>query len=258
MDLKLTNKIAIVLAASKGLGKAVATALANEGATVIISSRNAEKLNEAAAEIKEATRSKVTCIPADVSKPKDIETLINTTVQKFGRIDILINNTGGPPFDKFETFDDEAWKKAFDGILLTFARNSRLVLPHIKKTGCGRIINIISGSAKSVLANSVLSTSMRMGVVGMAKLMADELGAYNITVNNVAPGLILTDRVKDTLPKDKPTEQVLKERAEAIPLKRIGTPEEFAGIVAFLASEKASYITGTTIQVDGGASRSIY
>ncbi|WDF54980.1 SDR family oxidoreductase [Mucilaginibacter sp. KACC 22063] len=258
MDLKLTNKIAIVLAASKGLGKAVATALANEGATVIISSRNAEKLNEAAAEIKEATRSKVTCIPADVSKPKDIENLINTTVQKFGRIDILINNTGGPPFDKFETFDDQAWRKAFDDILLSFARNSRLVLPHMKKTGGGRIINIISGSAKSVLANSVLSTSMRMGVVGMAKLMADELGAYNITVNNVAPGLILTDRVKDTLPKDKPAEQILKERAEAIPLKRIGKPEEFAGIVAFLASEKASYITGTTIQVDGGASRSIY
>lgn len=258
MDLKLNHKIAIVLAASKGLGKAIATALAHEGATVVISSRNVGQLNEAAAEIKELTRRNVTCIPADVSKTEDIHNLITQVVNTFGHIDILINNTGGPPFDKFETFDDEAWKKAFDDILLAFARNSRLVLPHMKTTGSGRIINIISGSTKSVLANSVLSTSMRMGVVGMAKLMADELGSYNITVNNVAPGMILTDRIKHTLPKGQDPAVAMEERAKAIPLGRIGNPAEFAAAVAFLASEQASYITGITLQVDGGASRSIY
>jgi 3-oxoacyl-[acyl-carrier protein] reductase len=128
----------------------------------------------------------------------------------------------------------------------------------MQKAGAGRIVNIISGSVKSVLSNSVLSTSMRIGVVGMAKMMADELGIYNITVNNVAPGLILTDRIKHTLPPDKDLEQALKERSAQIPLRRIGEPHELAALVAFLVSAQASYISGTTIQVDGGASRSIY
>ena len=127
----------------------------------------------------------------------------------------------------------------------------------MKNAGDGRIINIISGSVKSVLANSVLSTSMRMGVVGMAKLMADEFGPYQITVNNIAPGLILTDRIKDTVPKGVDFEQALKEKAKAIPAGRIGKPEELGALVAFLASEQAAYISGTTIQVDGGANRGI-
>jgi 3-oxoacyl-[acyl-carrier protein] reductase len=258
MDLKLSNKIAIVLAASKGLGKAIATTLAEEGATVIISSRNQEQLDATAAEIKEETRRGVTAIAADVSNPADIESLIQQTVDKFGAIDILINNTGGPSFDKFENFSDEAWKKAFDDILLAFARNSRLALPYLKKSDSGRIINIVSGSIKSVLENSVLSTAMRMGVVGMAKLMADEFGPYNITVNNVAPGLILTDRIKHTLPKDVNPDEAIKQKTKSIPLGRIGKPEEFAAAVAFLASEQASYISGVTLQVDGGATRSIY
>lgn len=259
MDLKLSNKIAIVLAASKGLGKAIATALADEGATVIISSRNLDQLNEAAAEIKKETRRDVTVIAADVSRPEDIASVIQQTVEKFGGVDILINNTGGPPFDKFENFDDDAWKKAFDDILLVFARNSRLALPYLKRSDTGgRIINIISGSVKSVLTNSVLSTAMRMGIVGMAKMMADEFGPYNITVNNVAPGLILTDRIKHTIPKDQDPDEAIKQKAQSIPLGRIGKPEEFAAAVAFLASEQASYITGTTLQVDGGASRAIY
>ncbi|NCD68710.1 SDR family oxidoreductase [Mucilaginibacter agri] len=258
MDLKLSNKIAIVLAASKGLGRAIATTLADEGATVIISSRNQEQLDATAAEIKEETRRSVTAIAADVSNPADIKSLIEQTVERFGAIDILINNTGGPPFDKFENFDDEAWKKAFDDILLAFARNSRLALPYLKKSDSGRIINVVSGSIKSVLTNSVLSTAMRMGVVGMAKMMADEFGPYNITVNNVAPGLILTDRIKHTIPKDQDPDEAIKQKAASIPLGRIGKPEEFAAAVAFLASEQASYITGTTLQVDGGASRAIY
>jgi 3-oxoacyl-[acyl-carrier protein] reductase len=258
MDLKLKDKVAIVLAASKGLGKAVALALSTEGAKVIISSRNADELNKTAAEIGAQTGNQVVAIPADVSNAAQITALIKKVADTFGRIDVLLNNSGGPPFDKFENFSDEQWQKAFEVSLLSFARNAREVLPHMQKAGGGRIINITSVSVKSVLSNSVLSTSMRMGVVGMAKLMADEFGPYQITVNNVAPGLILTDRIKDTLPKGVDIEIALKERAKSIPAGRIGKPEELAALVTFLASEQAAYITGTTIQVDGGANRGIF
>ncbi|HWZ15047.1 MAG TPA: SDR family oxidoreductase [Mucilaginibacter sp.] len=258
MDLKLTNKVAIVLAASKGLGKAIATALSAEGAKVVIGSRDKNELNKTAGEIQKLTGNEVLAIPVDVSNAGQVKSLVEKSAEHFGRIDILLNNGGGPPFDKFEKFDDEAWQKAFELTLLSFARTSKLVLPHMQKTGGGRIINIISGSVKSVLANSVLSTSMRMGVVGMAKMMADEFGPYNITVNNIAPGMILTDRLKHTLPSGVNTDDALKERAKNIPLGRIGKPEELAALAAFLASEQGAYISGTTIQVDGGASRGIF
>jgi 3-oxoacyl-[acyl-carrier protein] reductase len=258
MDLKLTNKVAIVLAASKGLGRAIATTLSAEGAKVIIGSRNADELNKTAAEIQQLTGNEVIAIPVDVSKSDDIENFIKQAAAKFGRIDILLNNAGGPPFDKFENFDEQAWQKAFELNLLSVARLSRLALPYLKQSGNGRIINIVSGSIKSVLNNAVLSTSMRMGIVGMAKHMADEFGPYNITVNNVAPGLILTDRIKDTVPKGIDPEEGLKEKAKNIPLGRIGKPEELAAVVAFLASEQAAYVSGTTISVDGGASRAIF
>ncbi|SDE18392.1 3-oxoacyl-[acyl-carrier protein] reductase [Mucilaginibacter pineti] len=258
MDLKLNNKVALVLAASKGLGKAIATALAAEGAKVIIGSRDEKELNQTAAEIKALTGNEVIAIPVDVSKGNEIAEFVKKAAAAYGRIDILVNNAGGPPFDKFENFDDEQWQKAFDLNLLSVARLSKLVLPYMQQSGSGRIINIISGSVKAVLGNSVLSTSMRMGVVGMAKLMADEFGPYNITVNNVAPGLILTDRIKHTLPKDIDSETAIKDKAKSIPLGRIGKPEELAALVTFLASEQAAYISGTTIQVDGGANRSIF
>jgi 3-oxoacyl-[acyl-carrier protein] reductase len=258
MNLHLTNKVAIVLAASKGLGKAIATSLSAEGAKVIIGSRDEAELNKTAAEIQKLTGNEVVAIAVDVSSSDEIKNFIEQAAAKFGRIDILLNNAGGPPFNKFENFDDDAWQKAFELNLLSVARTSRHVLPHMQKTGSGRIINIISGSVKAVLASSVLSTSMRMGVVGMAKLMADEFGPYNITVNNVAPGMILTDRLKHTIPQGINPEEALKEKAKNIPLGRIGKPEELAALVAFLASEQAAYISGTTIQVDGGANRSIF
>ena len=209
-------------------------------------------------EIRQQTGNDVAAIPVDVANTASVNNFMGKAAKLYGHIDILLNNAGGPPFDKFENFDDEQWQKAFDLNLLSMARTSRLVLTYMKPTGSGRIINIISGSVKSVLASSVLSTAMRMGVVGMAKLMADELGPYNITVNNVAPGLIFTDRIKHTLPKNMDIEEAIKEKTKGIPLGRIGKPEELASLVAFLASEQASYISGQTIQVDGGAGRSIY
>jgi 3-oxoacyl-[acyl-carrier protein] reductase len=258
MDLKLHNKVALVLAASKGLGKAIATTLSAEGAIVVIGSRDKAGLDNTAAEITKLTGNSVLPLTVDVSDAGEIAAFVKHAADTFGRIDILLNNAGGPPFDKFENIDDEQWLQAFNLNLMSVTRASKLVLPYMKPTGSGRIINIISGSVKAVLAGSVLSTAMRMGVVGMAKLMADEFGPYNITVNNVAPGLILTDRIKHTLPKDVDTEQAMKDKAKSIPLGRIGNPEELAALVAFLASEKASYISGQTIQVDGGASRAIY
>jgi 3-oxoacyl-[acyl-carrier protein] reductase len=187
---------------------------------------------------------------------------MDTAAKQFGSIDILVNNAGGPPFGRFESFDEAAWQSAFELNLLSFARMCRLAIPHMRPTGSGRIINIVSLSVKTFLADSVLSTSMRMGVVGMAKMLSNELAPDNITVNNVAPGLILTDRVKDTLPPvgpDGPSlEELLALRAKDIPLGRIGKPEELAALVTFLASPLAGFITGTTIQVDGGAVKAPY
>lgn len=258
MDLKIQNKVALVLAASKGLGKAIATTLAAEGANVVIGSRNRQELDTTADEIRQTAKGKVLAVTVDVTRPEQLEHIVAETVKAFGRIDILVNNAGGPPFNKFETFNDEQWQAAFDQNLMSFVRASRLAVPHMRAAGGGRIINIISASVKYVMANSVLSTSMRMGVTGMAKLLADELGPDNITVNNVAPGLILTGRIKETMPQGSDFDAALKEKSQAIPLRRIGKPEELAALVAFLASEPAAYITGTTIQIDGGANRGIF
>jgi len=262
MDLQLKDKTALVLASSKGLGKAIAMALAAEGADVVIGSRNQKELDETANEISAKYKTKIFPVAVDVTIPSDIENFVFRSVREFGKIDILVNNAGGPPFGKFESFDDQAWLKAFELNLMSAVRLSRLTVPYMRKTGSGRIINIVSLSVKTYLENSVLSTSIRMGVVGMAKMLSNELGPDNITVNNVAPGLFLTDRIRETMFKNMAAGQtendVLIEMAKEIPLRRIGKPEELASLVAFLASPLAGYITGTTIQIDGGAVKSPY
>jgi 3-oxoacyl-[acyl-carrier protein] reductase len=262
MDLQLKGKTALVMAASKGLGKACATALAAEGADIVIGARNAETLERTATGLLALGKGRVLAVPVDVRNASQTAGIVSAAVTTFGKIDILVNNAGGPPFGPFESFDENAWQAAFELTLLSTVRLTRLVIPHMRKTGSGRIINITSLTVKTYLPNSVLSTSIRMGVTGMAKMLSNELGPDNITVNNVAPGLILTDRVKDTLPAAVPGgpgfDEMLAERAKDIPLRRIGRPEELGALVAFLASPLASYITGTTIQIDGGATKATY
>lgn len=263
MDLGLQDKVAVVMAASKGLGRACATALAAEGARVTIGARGAQSLVKTAQEIQKATRSRVLAVPTDVTKAEDVEAIVAATVREFGRIDILVNNAGGPPAGNFESFGDAQWQAAFELNLLSTVRLVRLVLPHMRKTGSGRIITIVSTSVKQPIDGLLLSNAIRSGVVGMAKTLSVELAPDNITVNNVCPGRILTDRLRqiyhinERMQQGMSEEAVLKEMAQDVPMGRVGKPEELGALVAFLTSQQAAYITGTTIQVDGGLVRSL-
>jgi 3-oxoacyl-[acyl-carrier protein] reductase len=262
MDFGIRGKSALVLAASKGLGRASALALAQEGALVMIGSRNAAELGNTAALLREQTGAEIRAMPVDVTDPAQCAAIHHAAVEAFGRVDILVNNAGGPPFGPFETFDDEQWHKALELNLMSTVRFTRMVLPAMKVARWGRIVNIVSLSVKSVLPGSVLSTAGRLGIVGMAKLLADEVASFQITVNNVASGVILTDRVRQMsiqprLDRGMDEKAALEDIAQSIPAKRVGKPEELAALVAFLASEQAAYITGTTIPVDGGVVRSI-
>lgn len=262
MNFGLEGKVALVLGASKGLGRASAQALANEGARVAIGARTPHELEQAAREIQQSSGSQVIAVPVDVTRNDEAAAMVDTAVRQFGRIDILVTNAGGPPFGLFRDFEDTHWQAAFELSLLSVVRFIRLVLPHMRKTGSGRIINITSLSVKQALESTLLATSMRMGVVALAKSLSSELGPDQITVNNVASGIILTDRLRQRpgvkeLIAAKADQglgeaEALQELAADIPLGRVGQPEELAALVAFLASERASYITSTTILVDGG------
>jgi 3-oxoacyl-[acyl-carrier protein] reductase len=264
MDLGLKQKVALVLAASKGLGRASAEALADEGAHVVIGSRHKEQLEQTAREIAQGTGSRVVAVPTDVTRAEDIANIVATTMKEFGRLDILINNAGGPPLGMFEHFDDEQWKAAFELTLLSTVRLIRQVLPYMRQSGGGRIINIVSTSVKQPIDGLLLSNAIRPGVIGLAKTLSIELAPDNITVNNVCPGRILTDRLRQgagmqaALAQGMSEEEVLKGQAKDIPMQRLGKPEELGALVAFLSSEQAGYITGTTIQVDGGLVRALF
>ncbi|HST05872.1 MAG TPA: SDR family oxidoreductase [Chloroflexia bacterium] len=262
MELGLQNTMAFVAGASQGLGKAVALGLAREGCRVALCARRPDELDRVAEEIKSETGLTAISVPADLTKPDEIERAIRATVQQLGRLDILVTNAGGPPAGDFTKQSDEAWHAAYELNLMSAVRMIRAALPHLQKSGRGRIINLTSTSVKEPIQGLILSNSIRAGVIGLAKTLSVELAPYGITVNNIAPGRFDTDRIRYL---DKARAQIQgTTEAEAkaasitqIPLGRYGQPEELANLAVFLASDKAAYITGTTIQVDGGMMKSI-
>jgi 3-oxoacyl-[acyl-carrier protein] reductase len=263
MDLKLEGKIALVCASSRGLGKAVALCLAQEGARVAICARDRRTLEQAAGEIRSQTGAEVLSLPADLTIHDQVESLVDAIVRRWESIHILVNNAGGPPSGPFELHDLDRWRSAVDLNFISTVRLCSLVLPYMKKQRWGRIINITSVAAKQPVDGLILSNSVRAGVLGLGKSLANELGPFNILVNNVCPGYTRTDRVVDLARTEsqrqkRPIEEIYLAREQMIPLGRMGLPEEFAALVAFLASERASYITGATIPVDGGYIKGLY
>jgi 3-oxoacyl-[acyl-carrier protein] reductase len=262
MDLELKDKVAIVGGASKGLGRACAQVLAEEGVRVAICSRSRGDLEKAAQEIRESTGSDVHAVAGDLDRPDTIRDLVTGTAQRFGRLDILVNNSGGPPLARAHNASEEQWATAVQRSLLFFARMSREAVPHLKRQGGGRIINILASTVYQPIPNLALSGATRMGVVAFAKSLADEVGRDGILVNNVCPGSILSERMLSNVTARAKelgisVDEALAQRAAETAVGRIGEPKELAYLVAFLASGKASYITGTTILVDGGLVRSV-
>ncbi|GLY10660.1 SDR family oxidoreductase [Pseudobacillus badius] len=261
MDGSFRGKTALVLASSQGLGKAIAAKLAEGGANVMLASRSGEKLEEVKQQLQKGSAGQIEYTVCDMTKPEDIQALVQKTAEIFGSIHILVNNSGGPPAGSFEDMADEQWQQAFELNLFSYIRAIRSALPYLKKQG-GKIINIASSSIKEPIAGLILSNTFRTGIVGLSKTLAEELAAYGILVNTVAPGRIETDRLKylDEINAEKQgvsVEQLNEQIKKKIPLGRYGRPEEFANVVAFLASDANTYMTGSSFLVDGGMIRSI-
>jgi 3-oxoacyl-[acyl-carrier protein] reductase len=262
MDLGIKRKVALVAASSQGLGRAVAEELAAEGASLIVCSRREPEINEVARSIEERNGVPVLAAAADLTRADDIQRLVDLGIQKFGRIDILVTNTGGPPAGQFDNFDREAWQRAVDLLLMSAVDLTRLVLPQMKSNRWGRILNITSISVKQPVENLILSNSLRAAVTGMARTLANEVAEYGITVNNILPGYTATERVEQLARSAAERQNITIDEARStwenqIPMRRLGRPEEFAALAAFLVSERAGYITGTSIPVDGGWTRSL-
>jgi 3-oxoacyl-[acyl-carrier protein] reductase len=262
MDLELKGKVAVVGGASKGLGRACAEVLAEEGARVAVCSRTEAELDKAAQAIRDSTGADVLALAGDLDRHESVQRLIAATVERFGRLDILVNNSGGPPLARALSATEEQWATAVERSLLFFARMSREAVPHMKRQGGGRIINILASTVYQPIPNLALSGATRMGVVAFAKSLADEVGRDGILVNNVCPGSIMSERMLSNVTARAKElgislEDAIAQRAAETAVGRVGDPRELGYLVAFLASAKSSYITGTTILVDGGLVRSV-
>jgi 3-oxoacyl-[acyl-carrier protein] reductase len=258
MDLGLRGKVALVTGASKGMGKACAMGLAAEGARVAMCARNEGDLKAAVEEVKATTKAEVMGLATDVTKIDQVRALVGRVKDTFGSPDVLIANCGGPPRGFFDDFDDAAWQGAVEVSLLSTVRLIREVLPGMRARKWGRILTIQSVSVKQPLSDLLLSNAVRPGVHGMMKTLALQLASDNILVNTLCPGRILTDRLLGGLKASGLSrEEYLARQSADIPMGRVGTAEEFASVAVFLASERASYVTGVAVQVDGGLVRGL-
>jgi 3-oxoacyl-[acyl-carrier protein] reductase len=263
MDLGIKDKVALVAAASTGLGRAVAEELAAEGASLILCARNEERLTTTANDIARITGVAVLAMPTDVTVSADIEKLVSAGLEKFGRIDILVTNAGGPPAGRFEQLSLDQWEAVTRLTLFSAIQLTRHVLPGMKERRWGRILNITSIAVKQPVENLMLSNSLRAAVTGFARTLANEVAADGITVNNILPGYTRTERVEELAQmmaqkQGIDASEFIAKWEQEIPMHRLGEPSEFAALAAFLVSERAAYITGTSVQVDGGWIKSLF
>ena len=259
MDLGLKGRVAAVAAASRGLGRATALALAREGCAVAVCGRDPKKIRASADSIERETGGRVLAVTADVGQRADCERFIGETVGAFGRLDILVTNTGGPPAGGFESTDPADWERAYANLLSNVLHLVRAATPHMKKERWGRILNIASLSVKQPIDNLVLSNTFRPAIAGLSKSLSKELGPHGILVNTICPGYTRTDRLEELAESRVKSAGITKDQyyetlGKSVPLGRIGEAEEFAAVAAFLCSERASYISGVALAVDGGSS----
>jgi 3-oxoacyl-[acyl-carrier protein] reductase len=262
MELGLKGRKAFVAGSSSGMGRAVAALLLAEGAYVVINGRKGEKLERTRAELEKAHGPNVHAVAADVSKSDEAGRAIKEAVTRLGGLDILVTNSGGPPSGLFESLEESAWRAAVDLLLISTVRMVKEALPSLKKSNQGRIVALTSLTVKQPVQGLVLSNAVRAAVVGLAKSLSQELAGDGVLVNVVAPGIVDTERVREldeanASAQKRSVEEVAGERIKTIPLGRMGRPEEVASLIVFLASAQASYITGTTIAVDGGLIRGV-
>jgi 3-oxoacyl-[acyl-carrier protein] reductase len=263
MDLGLRSRVALVCGSTRGIGRAVARALSQEGARVAVNGRERAATVQAARELELETGHTVFPASGDVTDPARAETIVAEVAHEFGRLDILFCNAGGPPAAPFREQPLEAWQQAIDANLLSTVRLAHAALPHMRKLQCGRVLCLTSVAAKQPLPGLILSSTARAGVLGFAKTLADEVAPEGITVNVICPGYIATERTVELAQarakrERRALEEVERDTVTKIPLGRMGRPEELAAAALFLASERASYITGAVLQVDGGFTRSIF